>query len=133
MTRRSAVLGSGSALPAREVTNAELAEQVDTSDEWIAARTGIRSRFIAGDGETTATLAAAAQLMSARRIGSLVIRGAGGRLAGILSERDIVSALGCGCAFAVPIAGAAGGAIDGLVVAADCGNAGFVVAALGSG
>ena len=44
--------------------------------------------------EPTATLAAAAQLMSARRIGSLVIRGAGGRLSGILSERDIVSALG---------------------------------------
>jgi len=57
MTRRAAVLGVGSALPRREVTNAELAERVETSDEWIAERTGIRSRFIAADDETTATLA----------------------------------------------------------------------------
>ena len=55
--RRSVVLGVGSALPKREVTNAELAKTVDTTDEWIVARTGIRSRFIAGEGETTATLA----------------------------------------------------------------------------
>jgi 3-oxoacyl-[acyl-carrier-protein] synthase-3 len=55
--RRSVLLGTGSALPSRTVTNAELAETVDTSDEWIVARTGIRSRHIAADGETTATLA----------------------------------------------------------------------------
>ncbi len=55
---RSVVIGTGSALPARRVSNAELAEQVDTSDEWIVERTGIRFRHIAGDGETTATLAA---------------------------------------------------------------------------
>ena len=54
---RSVVAGTGSALPARRVDNAELAEQVDTSDEWIIERTGIRSRYIAGDGETTASLA----------------------------------------------------------------------------
>jgi 3-oxoacyl-[acyl-carrier-protein] synthase-3 len=44
-------------LPARRVTNDELAESVDTSDEWIVARTGIRSRYIASDGETTGSLA----------------------------------------------------------------------------
>jgi 3-oxoacyl-[acyl-carrier-protein] synthase-3 len=55
--RRSIVAGTGSALPPRRVTNAELAAQVDTSDEWIVERTGIRARHIAGDGETTATLA----------------------------------------------------------------------------
>jgi 3-oxoacyl-[acyl-carrier-protein] synthase-3 len=55
--RRSAVLGVGSALPKRQVTNAQLAETVDTSDEWIVERTGIRSRYVAGDGETTASLA----------------------------------------------------------------------------
>ena len=54
---RSAIAGVGSALPVRRVDNAELAAQVDTSDEWIVERTGIRSRYIAGDGETTATLA----------------------------------------------------------------------------
>jgi 3-oxoacyl-[acyl-carrier-protein] synthase-3 len=55
--RRSVLLGTGSALPARKVSNAELAETVDTSDEWIVERTGIRTRYIAGEGETTATLA----------------------------------------------------------------------------
>ncbi|MGN6850682.1 MAG: beta-ketoacyl-ACP synthase III [Sphingomicrobium sp.] len=55
--RRSVVAGVGSALPKREVTNDELAESVDTSDEWIVERTGIRSRYIAGDGETTGSLA----------------------------------------------------------------------------
>ena len=54
---RSVVKGSGSALPARRMTNDELAEFVDTSDEWIRERTGITCRHIAGDGETTATLA----------------------------------------------------------------------------
>jgi 3-oxoacyl-[acyl-carrier-protein] synthase-3 len=55
--RRSILLGTGSALPARIVTNDELARTVDTSDEWIVERTGIRARHIAGEGETTATLA----------------------------------------------------------------------------
>ena len=55
---RSLVTGTGSALPTRRVSNAELAQQVDTSDEWIVERTGIRFRHIAGPEETTATLAA---------------------------------------------------------------------------
>ncbi len=54
---RSVICGSGSALPGKAVTNAELAERVDTSDEWIVERTGIRQRYIASDGETTGTLA----------------------------------------------------------------------------
>jgi 3-oxoacyl-[acyl-carrier-protein] synthase III len=57
VTRRSLVLGVGSALPKRRVSNDELAQTVDTSDQWIIERTGIRSRYIAGEGETTATLA----------------------------------------------------------------------------
>ena len=57
MTLRSVVKGTGSALPERRVDNAELAERVETSDEWIVERTGIRSRYVAADGETTATLA----------------------------------------------------------------------------
>jgi 3-oxoacyl-[acyl-carrier-protein] synthase-3 len=55
---RSVIAGTGSALPARRVSNAELALQVDTTDEWIVERTGIRFRYIAGPDETTATLAA---------------------------------------------------------------------------
>ncbi|MCY1169148.1 3-oxoacyl-[acyl-carrier-protein] synthase 3 [compost metagenome] len=54
----SVIIGTGSALPTRRVSNAELAETVDTSDEWIVERTGIRFRHIAGPDETTATLAA---------------------------------------------------------------------------
>src|SRR4249919_1112854 len=57
MTLRSVVKGTGSALPNRRVDNAELAKLVETSDEWIVERTGIRSRHVAADGETTATLA----------------------------------------------------------------------------
>jgi 3-oxoacyl-[acyl-carrier-protein] synthase-3 len=57
MSLRSVVLGTGSALPRRRVTNEELAKTVDTSDAWIVERTGIRSRYIASDDETTASLA----------------------------------------------------------------------------
>jgi 3-oxoacyl-[acyl-carrier-protein] synthase-3 len=56
-TRRSVIAGTGSALPNRRVTNNELAQTVDTTHEWIIERTGIEARHIAGDGETTATLA----------------------------------------------------------------------------
>ena len=58
MTLRSVIVGTGSALPARRVSNAELAQTVDTTDEWIVERTGIKFRYIAGDDETTATLGA---------------------------------------------------------------------------
>lgn len=57
MIRRSVLVGTGSALPAHAVSNAELSERVETSDEWIVERTGIRSRHIAGAGETTSSLA----------------------------------------------------------------------------
>jgi 3-oxoacyl-[acyl-carrier-protein] synthase-3 len=57
MSLHSVVLGTGSALPRRRVTNEELAQTVDTTDQWIVERTGIRARHIAGDGETTASLA----------------------------------------------------------------------------
>ena len=57
MTRlRSVVRGCGSYLPPRVVTNAELADLVDTSDEWIVQRTGISQRHIAADDETTSVL-----------------------------------------------------------------------------
>ncbi|MXO85700.1 beta-ketoacyl-ACP synthase III [Altererythrobacter aurantiacus] len=54
---RSVLCGTGSALPKTCVTNAELEERVDTSDAWIQERTGIKQRYLAGEGETTATLA----------------------------------------------------------------------------
>src|SRR5215212_12269936 len=57
---RSVVLGCGSYLPARRVSNEDLTKIVDTSDEWIVQRTGIRERHIAADGELTSDLGIAA-------------------------------------------------------------------------
>lgn len=57
---RSIILGCGSYLPERIVTNDELAQRVDTTDEWIVERTGIRQRHIAEDGQFTSDLALAA-------------------------------------------------------------------------
>ena len=57
---RSVVLGSGAAKPRTVVTNAELATKIDTSDEWIQQRTGIKQRYIAEPDETTASLGEAA-------------------------------------------------------------------------
>ena len=67
----SRIAGTGSALPKQVVTNDELATRVDTSDEWITARTGIRQRYVAGEGETTVSLArdAAIQAMEAAGVG----------------------------------------------------------------
>jgi 3-oxoacyl-[acyl-carrier-protein] synthase-3 len=80
MTRRSIIVGTGSALPPRRVTNAELAERVETTHEWIVERTGIEARHIAGDGETTATLATEAALkalasagVDAKQVGLIVL------------------------------------------------------------
>ena len=53
----SRIAGTGSYLPEKVLTNDDLSKIVDTSDEWIAARTGIRQRHIAADGETTGDLA----------------------------------------------------------------------------
>ena len=60
MSRHAVILGTGSSLPSQRVSNDDLAQRVETSDDWIVARTGIRFRHIAGEGETTATLGAEA-------------------------------------------------------------------------
>jgi len=60
MLTRSYIAGCGSYLPSRIVTNDELATRVDTSDEWIIERTGIRQRHVAAEGEKTSDLAIAA-------------------------------------------------------------------------
>ena len=66
---RSVVRGIGACLPQRVVTNEELAAQVDTSDEWITQRTGIKQRYIAGEGETTSTLGTKAAWIALERAG----------------------------------------------------------------
>src|SRR5579885_2551154 len=60
MVVRSQVIGCGAYLPRRVVTNAELAETLETSDAWITQRTGIRQRHVVAEGETTSDLALAA-------------------------------------------------------------------------
>ncbi len=60
MTIRARIAGCGGHLPEKILTNAELATRIDTSDEWIVQRTGIKQRHIAADGETTSMLAVAA-------------------------------------------------------------------------
>jgi len=60
MKNRSIIIGSGSYLPERVVTNTELSQSLDTDDEWIKSRTGIEQRHIAADGQLTSDLALAA-------------------------------------------------------------------------
>jgi 3-oxoacyl-[acyl-carrier-protein] synthase-3 len=66
---RSVVRGVGGYLPAHTLTNAELAKKVDTSDEWIVQRTGIRERHIAADGEKTSDLGLAAARAALKNAG----------------------------------------------------------------
>ncbi len=53
---RAAITGVGAYVPEKVLTNADLEQMVDTSDEWITKRTGIKERRIAGEGETTGTM-----------------------------------------------------------------------------
>ena len=64
---RSVVRGIGSALPRRIMKNADFEGMVETSDEWIVQRTGIRQRHIAADDETTASLGEACRARGAGR------------------------------------------------------------------
>ena len=66
---RSVVRGFGASLPKRVMTNRDLESLVETSDEWIVQRTGIKERHIAGEGETTASLGAAAAEEALARAG----------------------------------------------------------------
>ena len=66
----SRIAGTGSYLPAQVVSNDELAKRVDTSDEWIRTRTGIRQRHVAGEGETTSELAYQAALKALEAAGT---------------------------------------------------------------
>lgn len=69
MVYRSRVIGCGSALPERRLGNEELAQTLDTSDEWISQRSGIRERRIADAGEKTSDLAIAAAKAALERAG----------------------------------------------------------------
>jgi 3-oxoacyl-[acyl-carrier-protein] synthase-3 len=118
------VLGTGSALPRRVVTNAQLAERLDTSDEWIVARTGIRQRHIAEDDETTATLATAAARaaladagIDASTIGLIVLATATPDNTFPATATKVQAALGCQGGIAFDVAAVCSGFLYALATA----------------
>ena len=66
--RRSVLISCGKYLPKQVVTNADLAKRIDTTDEWITQRTGIRQRHVAGEGESTSTMATQAALAALAKV-----------------------------------------------------------------
>jgi 3-oxoacyl-[acyl-carrier-protein] synthase-3 len=124
MTLRSVIRGSGSALPRRAVSNAEMAAMVDTTDEWIVERTGIRNRYIAGEGETTATLATeaarnalAAAGVDAADIGLIVLATATPDQTFPATATQVQHALGCNGGIAFDVAAVCSGFLYALSVA----------------
>ncbi|MEP3421934.1 MAG: beta-ketoacyl-ACP synthase III [Erythrobacter sp.] len=120
----SRILGSGSALPERIVPNAELAAQIDTSDEWIVERTGIRQRYIAGEGETTASLAIkAAQAalndagLTASDIGLIIVATATPDNTFPATATKVQNALGCNGGVAFDVAAVCSGFLYALTTA----------------
>lgn len=118
------IAGTGGATPAQIVTNADFAARLDTSDEWIVQRTGIRERRIAGPGESTLTFARAASTLALANAGvsaaelDLIVT------ATITPEHTLPStscelqaALGCGWIPSFDLAAACSGFIYGLVTA----------------
>ncbi len=124
MTRLSVLIGTGSALPRRAVSNAELAAQVDTSDEWIVERTGIRNRYIAADDETTSSLATDAARraikaagIEAKSIDLIVLATATPDQTFPASATLVQAALGCNGGIAFDVAAVCSGFLYALGVA----------------
>jgi 3-oxoacyl-[acyl-carrier-protein] synthase-3 len=121
---RSVITGTGSALPAKCVTNADLATRVDTSDEWIVERTGIRQRYIADDSETTSTLATAAARnaleaagVDAQEIGLIVLATATPDHTFPATATQVQAALGCGGGVAFDVQAVCSGFLYALATA----------------
>jgi len=122
--RRSVLLGSGSALPRRALSNNELAKMVDTNDEWIQARTGIRNRYVASPDETTSTLAteaARAAITAAgiepRDIDLIVLATATPDQTFPATATQVQNALGCNGGIAFDVAAVCSGFLYALGVA----------------
>ena len=120
----SRLLGTGSALPRQVVTNAQLAERVDTSDEWIVERTGIRQRHIAEADESTATLATAAARaaladagVDASSIGLIILATATPDNTFPATATKVQAALGCNGGIAFDVAAVCSGFLYALSVA----------------
>ena len=137
MTIRAVIKGTGSALPARRVSNAELAEQVDTSDAWIVERTGIRFRHLAGEGETTASLATeasqnalAAAGIAAEQIDLIILATATPDQTFPASATKVQAALGIADCIAFDVAAVCSGFLYGLTIAENMIRAGSAKTAL---
>ncbi|KWV93392.1 beta-ketoacyl-ACP synthase III [Erythrobacter sp. YT30] len=118
------LVGTGSALPERVVTNAELAAKIDTSDEWIIERTGIRQRHIAGDEETTSSLATKAARtalddagLEASDIGLIVLATATPDNTFPATATKVQDALGCNGCVAFDVAAVCSGFLYALATA----------------
>jgi 3-oxoacyl-[acyl-carrier-protein] synthase-3 len=121
---RSVFKGSGSALPAKCMTNDELALLVDTSDEWIRERTGIGARHVAGEGETTGTLAIAAARaaladagIAASEIDLIILATATPDNTFPATATTVQAALGCNGCIAFDVAAVCSGFLYGLGIA----------------
>jgi 3-oxoacyl-[acyl-carrier-protein] synthase III len=124
MTSCSVILGTGSALPPRRVTNDELAERIETSHQWIVERTGIEARHIAAEGETTATLATEAARnaleaagIAADQIGLIVLATATPDQTFPASATSVQTALGINDCIAFDVAAVCTGFLYALSVA----------------
>jgi len=121
---RSVVKGSGSALPKRAVSNDELAKTVDTSDEWIVERSGIRNRYLAGEGETTSTMATqaarnalAAAGIEGRDVDLIVLATTTPDQTFPATATLVQDALGCNGCIAFDVAAVCSGFLYGIAVA----------------
>ncbi len=122
--RRSVLIGTGSALPRRALSNDELAKQVDTSDEWIVERTGIRNRYVAAPDETTSSLgteaarkAIAAAGIDAGSIDLIVLATATPDQTFPASATIVQDALGCNGGIAFDVAAVCSGFLYALGIA----------------
>src|ERR1700761_9294920 len=135
--RRAVLAGTGSYLPEQIVTNAQMAERVDTSDEWITERTGIRQRHFAAPHETAAYMGAAAARraleqagMAPEEVGAIIVATSTPDQAFPATAVHIQAALGARNAFGFDLAAACSGFIYGLSVADAMIRAGQVNAVL---
>jgi len=137
MILRSRIVGVGAHLPARVVSNEELAEKVDTSNEWIIERTGIRQRHIAAEGEKTSDLAIAAARkalaaagMTGEDLGMIVVATATPDNTFPATSTRVQAALGMTKGFALDVQAVCSGFIFALSVADNFIKSGQVTSAL---
>ena len=124
LIRRAVLTGTGAYLPEQIVSNADMAARVDTSDEWITERTGIKQRHFAAPHETATFMGAAAGRgaleaagLAPEALGAIIVATSTPDNAFPATAVQIQAALGAGKAFGFDLAAACSGFIYGLSVA----------------